>query len=621
MVLLLTKIKKNLLICASISTLIYSSLVAGLMQQNVVQISSRGTIKFPLSPPALPPLPQHYDYIVYKSSDVYYVENAGGDIEYSSLSARNVLQWALDLSVGKKIIVKNAEYSIDDTLYFKSNSTVVLEDGCVIKQTAEDKPILVFDNVNNSYLSSTGTASIVGLGSGGFEKGMVLQFSNNNFICNLNISSVAEELLVIRQSIYNVFVNITGYKYALGIYASHGVVVDSSSVNYLVNFIIDGNNTGLSRCPLLLIGNYAPCTYNVVIGGEFKNSALDNGIYLCGYAYPVKNNYLTDFVVSGNKRGGHAGIKLRASSNNVITNFLVVNNYNGIEVGTDMTVENPVEPNSTGNYIKGTCENNDNVGLILYIDKAGRSIANNTFDLVLNNNGNNGVWIAVEFEQGRIERNVFYVSARNNRRNGIGFDITVSSGFIIRNYFKGILTNNGEYGIITQGQWSPQEYSVNFVDNRFDIILENNSLGDIYDRGVRTCVNKIGKEAAGAGNSPTASLWQTGDIVVNTDDNSLWIKDVDGLMKKINFTIIARFDVINNKIGLNFTTVQFIDQSFNLDGYITAWNWDFGDGTSSNQQNPIHVYRSIGQYNVTLTVTNSKGTIVSITMPINITGL
>nr|WP_319373494.1 PQQ-binding-like beta-propeller repeat protein [uncultured Methanobacterium sp.] len=40
-----------------------------------------------------------------------------------------------------------------------------------------------------------------------------------------------------------------------------------------------------------------------------------------------------------------------------------------------------------------------------------------------------------------------------------------------------------------------------------------------------------------------------------------------------------------------------------------SWSWDFGDGTSSTDQNPIHTYRDPGFYNVTLTVTRSNGQI------------
>ncbi len=51
--------------------------------------------------------------------------------------------------------------------------------------------------------------------------------------------------------------------------------------------------------------------------------------------------------------------------------------------------------------------------------------------------------------------------------------------------------------------------------------------------------------------------------------------------------------------------VTFDDTSVNSP---TAWSWDFGDGTSSTQQNPVKTYASPGQYTVTLTATNEGGT-------------
>ncbi|MCC6837487.1 MAG: PKD domain-containing protein, partial [Bacteroidia bacterium] len=38
----------------------------------------------------------------------------------------------------------------------------------------------------------------------------------------------------------------------------------------------------------------------------------------------------------------------------------------------------------------------------------------------------------------------------------------------------------------------------------------------------------------------------------------------------------------------------------------TTWFWDFGDGNTSNQQNPVHIYNNPGTYTVTLTVTNTN---------------
>lgn len=51
--------------------------------------------------------------------------------------------------------------------------------------------------------------------------------------------------------------------------------------------------------------------------------------------------------------------------------------------------------------------------------------------------------------------------------------------------------------------------------------------------------------------------------------------------------------------------VVFEDKSY---GNITSWHWDFGDGTTSTEQSPIHTYRKDGvHYTVTLTVAGPEG--------------
>lgn len=40
-----------------------------------------------------------------------------------------------------------------------------------------------------------------------------------------------------------------------------------------------------------------------------------------------------------------------------------------------------------------------------------------------------------------------------------------------------------------------------------------------------------------------------------------------------------------------------------------SWHWDFGDGETSIDQNPTHIYDEIGQYKVTLTVTDNNGSV------------
>jgi serine protease len=57
----------------------------------------------------------------------------------------------------------------------------------------------------------------------------------------------------------------------------------------------------------------------------------------------------------------------------------------------------------------------------------------------------------------------------------------------------------------------------------------------------------------------------------------------------------------------NLLEVTFTDQSYDPDGTIVSWDWDFGDSTGSTLQNPVHTYAASGTYPVTLTVTDNDG--------------
>lgn len=60
----------------------------------------------------------------------------------------------------------------------------------------------------------------------------------------------------------------------------------------------------------------------------------------------------------------------------------------------------------------------------------------------------------------------------------------------------------------------------------------------------------------------------------------------------------------NKSSGYFPLTIQFTDLSTNSP---TSWNWNFGDGGTSNLRNPSYTFRNSGNFVVTLTVTNSFG--------------
>ena len=121
-------------------------------------------------------------------------------------------------------------------------------------------------------------------------------------------------------------------------------------------------------------------------------------------------------------------------------------------------------------------------------------------------------------------------------------------------------------------------------------------------------------------------LWDFGDGNTGTDQNPTHQYTANG-QYDVTLTVtdsggnqdtktITNCVTVANDPGASFvasttaehinTNIQFTDQSTSS-GTITAWQWDFGDGTTSTNQNPVHQYTTSGLYTVSLTVTDEYG--------------
>lgn len=88
----------------------------------------------------------------------------------------------------------------------------------------------------------------------------------------------------------------------------------------------------------------------------------------------------------------------------------------------------------------------------------------------------------------------------------------------------------------------------------------------------------------------------------------------------IDFSPVAKFSILR----IDNETVEFRNNSINATSYL----WDFGDGNTSTEKDPTHIYTSIGNYNVVLTAylddksdQTSNVAIVSRIYPENLTEL
>ncbi len=126
---------------------------------------------------------------------------------------------------------------------------------------------------------------------------------------------------------------------------------------------------------------------------------------------------------------------------------------------------------------------------------------------------------------------------------------------------------------------------------------------------------------------PTQWAWNFGDATTSTDQNPVHTYSTPGIYS-VTLTItnskgtaaVTQTDLVSVAVnppllaadftgtptaGIAPLPVQFTDRSV---GGATAWAWDFGDGTTSTEQNPAHTYAGHGTYTVALTVAGPTGT-------------
>lgn len=133
----------------------------------------------------------------------------------------------------------------------------------------------------------------------------------------------------------------------------------------------------------------------------------------------------------------------------------------------------------------------------------------------------------------------------------------------------------------------------------------------------------------------TNILWDFGDGATSTEENPTHQYNETG---SFTVTLSISNDYGNDSITLTIIVVPenslpLVDFSYDTtnacSGYIsftnlsllyTSLEWDFGDGNTSNDPNPIHQYLNSGNYFVSLSATNQYGTeVYSPSIPINIT--
>jgi PGF-pre-PGF domain-containing protein len=469
--------------------------------------------------------------------------------------------------------------------------------------------------------------------------GIYLSESNENNLINNNvlmINSTVDNTLTNGITLYNSDSNTVSNNYASK--SDHGIFLNTCKNNLLQNNKVPNNLYGIamrySHNNRVINNNADGNKWGIyltwedsgnTISGNSANMCIDAGIYLtslCGEKNLVDNN-----TVNSNT---YSGIYLE-THNNIISNNYATGNLRGIFLLGPGCYENTLSNNvvnfSTGNGIRLVNTSNDNKLVSNNINSnSGDGIylfnSNNSY-LDSNNAQGNNIGIHVE--------NSSWSTIYNNKApyNRIGIRLyvsdnnTVSKNTVSYNSVSGIDLNNAVRNNVTGNTIDSNERGISMCPRCVNNLIYNNYFNNPVNADVNNAANtwNIAKtngknimsgpytggnfwaQPGGDGFSQTARD-ADGDGIADTGYTSTDGNVVDRypLIKVI--LPVADFSMSPMQ-GIAPLAVQFTDLSQNA----ASRSWDFGDGTNSTEQNPVHTYSTAGNYIAKLTVSNKNDTV------------
>lgn len=192
--------------------------------------------------------------------------------------------------------------------------------------------------------------------------------------------------------------------------------------------------------------------------------------------------------------------------------------------------------------------------------------------------------------------------------------------------------------------WTPQQSDISTVPHCFTVTVVDDNCPYAGTQTFSYCITVRGLEvdagadlsvgcnstvqltaAASGGSGNYTYQWNTGQSgpAISTGPGTFIVTASDGVcVNEDTVTVLAgnavptaAFQMSNNCTSLSVT---FLNQSSIVGGTITAYSWDFGDGTTSSSSSPTHVYAATGNYLVTLIVQSAGGCIDTVSQLLNL---
>ncbi|RPJ70471.1 MAG: PKD domain-containing protein, partial [Alphaproteobacteria bacterium] len=300
------------------------------------------------------------------------------------------------------------------------------------------------------------------------------------------------------------------------------------------------------------------------------------------------NVKIKGFKISGAIKYSYAGICLSSSSSCTIENNKLLDNSFGIYL-----------LNSKGNMISKNFVSNNQRGVYLNISE-GNTLSRNTatanreYGIALESSDGNTLSENTAFKN---ERGIFFGSSDGNKLTG------------------NTVRSNNIFGLSICGRCDKDLiYNNYFNDTNISI---KSGIGNTYNITKKMGVNIVSgpyiggnywAKPDGTGFSQTAvDKDEDGisDSAYTRITGSIYSDHLPLVIPKVPVSIPPVADFRGYpKSGYPLLDVTFTDTSTEKP---TAWKWNFGDGTYSTQQNPVHTYSEAGNYTVTLTAGNTVG--------------
>ncbi|PIV69079.1 MAG: hypothetical protein COS08_05410, partial [Euryarchaeota archaeon CG01_land_8_20_14_3_00_38_12] len=226
----------------------------------------------------------------------------------------------------------------------------------------------------------------------------------------------------------------------------------------------------------------------------------------------------------------------------------------------------------------------------------------------------------------------YTINLRVKDEYGLESNNTASVNIEVRNVETAVLINGGLSSLKGNGT-TIFYYNVTYKDKEGDIpqikrvCIEGNR---IYDNDTTGKYYKMGDMTWVQGENNTGALYSYNTILPRGEYKYYFVFEVDfedwssitrlpissyssyykGPAVSVNYPPVANFTFRFFPPGKPLTiasTIHFADNSYDRDGYIISWLWDFGDGTTDTGATVTHKYEKAGTYTVTLTVTDNSG--------------